>query len=72
VQFRNRRRRHGVRFRATGLDEALDADEVHRAMVAMEPNDELLRSGTAFGPRVEVSDDADEQTRLIAFTGRRP
>ena len=58
--------------RATGQDERLDPDEVHRLFEVMEPNDELMRGGTAFGPRVEVGDDADEQTRLIAFTGRRP
>jgi hypothetical protein len=37
----------------------------------MLPNDEHMR-GTAFGPKVEVPDDADEQTKLIAFTGRTP
>jgi len=58
--------------RATGLDEALDADEVHRLVEAMEPLDEVLRESGHFGPRVEVPDDADDQTRLIAFTGRRP
>ena len=58
--------------RATGLDERLDPDEVRRLFEVMEPNDEMMRQGTAFGPRVEVPADADEQTRLIAFTGRRP
>ena len=58
--------------RAVGLDEQLDPDEVRRAYAVMEPNDEMMRQGSAFGPRIEVPDDADEQTRLIAFTGRRP
>ena len=58
--------------RATGLDETLDADEVHRLFTGMEPVDELLRSSGHFGPRVDVPADADEQTKLIAFTGRRP
>jgi uncharacterized protein (TIGR03086 family) len=58
--------------RATGLDETLDPDEVHRLVEAMEPMDEVLRQSGQYGPRVEVPDDADEQTRLIAFTGRRP
>jgi len=58
--------------RAVGLDERLDQDEVRRLFESMEPNDELMRQGTAFGPRVEVPDDADEQTKLLAFTGRRP
>ena len=57
--------------RATGLDERLDPDEVHRLFAVMEPNDELMRQGTAFGPRVPVDPDADEQTRLLAFTGRQ-
>jgi uncharacterized protein (TIGR03086 family) len=58
--------------RATGLDEALDADEVHRLYAGMEPIDELLRQSGHYGPKVDVPADADEQTRLIAFTGRHP
>jgi uncharacterized protein (TIGR03086 family) len=58
--------------RATGLDETLDPDEVHRVMAAAEPYDEALRSSGHYGPRVRVPDDADEQTRLIAFMGRQP
>jgi uncharacterized protein (TIGR03086 family) len=58
--------------RATGLDETLDPDEVHALLVGMEPMDDLLRSSGHYGPRVEVPDDADEQTRLLAFIGRRP
>jgi uncharacterized protein (TIGR03086 family) len=58
--------------RATGLDETLDADEVHRMLLGMEPLDEMLRQSGQYGPRVDVSPDADEQTRLIAFTGRQP
>ena len=58
--------------RATGLDEALDTDEVHRLFLGMEPVDELLRSSGQYGARVAVPDDADEQTKLIAFTGRQP
>lgn len=58
--------------RAAGLDDTLDPEEVRRVYAMMEPNDAMLRQGTAFGPRVEVPDDADEQTKLIAFTGRQP
>ena len=59
--------------RATGLDETLDPDEVHRQLVAMESfDDSVLRSSGHYGPRVAVAADADEQTRLIAFTGRQP
>jgi uncharacterized protein (TIGR03086 family) len=58
--------------RATGLDETLDPDEVHSMYEGMQPIDEVLRESGHYGPRVEVPDDADEQARLIAFTGRQP
>jgi uncharacterized protein (TIGR03086 family) len=58
--------------RATGLDETLDPVEVHELLVGMEPMDEVLRQSGHYGPRVAVPDDADEQTKLIAFIGRRP
>ena len=58
--------------RATGLDESLDPDEVHRLFEGMEPIDEVLRESGHYGPRVDVPADADEQTKLIAFTGRVP
>lgn len=58
--------------RATGQDEALDAEEVHRFVSAMEPMDELLRTSGHYGPRVPVPDDADEQTKLLGFIGRTP
>ena len=58
--------------RATGLDETLDPEEVHRYIEGAEPYDEMLRTSGHYGPRVEVPADADEQTRLIAFLGRQP
>ena len=58
--------------RATGLDETLDAVEVHRFVEGMEPMDQMLRDSGQYGPRVPVGPDADEQTRLIAFLGRQP
>jgi uncharacterized protein (TIGR03086 family) len=58
--------------RATGLDETIDADEVHRLFEGMKPIDDILRQSGQYGPRVDVAGDADEQTQLIAFTGRRP
>jgi uncharacterized protein (TIGR03086 family) len=59
--------------RATGLDERLDADEVRRMHDAMsQVDEEMLRGSGQFGPRVDVPDDADAQTKLIAFTGRTP
>jgi uncharacterized protein (TIGR03086 family) len=58
--------------RATGQDETLDPDAVHRFVESMEPADEAMRSSGHYGPRIAVPDGADEQTRLIAFVGRRP
>ena len=58
--------------RAVGLDEHLDPDEAQRLFTLLEPNDEMMRKGTSFGPKVEVPDDADPQTKLLAFTGRHP
>jgi len=58
--------------RAAGVDETLDATEVHQMLVMSEPYDEMLRASGQYGPRVAVPDDADEQTRLIAFMGREP
>lgn len=57
--------------RATGLDETLDPEEVASLLAGMEPMDAAIR-GEHFGPRVPVADDADPQTKLIAFTGRTP
>ena len=58
--------------RATGLDETLDPEMVHDMLVNMEPLDDMLRASGQYGPKVAVAADADEQTRLIAFTGRQP
>jgi uncharacterized protein (TIGR03086 family) len=58
--------------RAAGLDESLDPDVVHDMLVGMEPLDEMLRASGQYGPKVAVAADADEQTRLLAFTGRHP
>ena len=58
--------------RATGLDETLDPVETQKMVEAMGPMDEMQRGSGQFGPRVEVPDDADAQTKLIAFIGRDP
>ncbi|MEO5839059.1 MAG: TIGR03086 family metal-binding protein [Acidimicrobiales bacterium] len=58
--------------RATGLDESLDATEVHRMLDGIDSMDEAMRNSGHYGARVIVPDDADEQTKLIAFTGRQP
>jgi uncharacterized protein (TIGR03086 family) len=58
--------------RATGGDERLDPEAVHRLFDGMEAMDESMRSSGHFGPRVDVPADASEQDRLLAFTGRDP
>ncbi len=59
--------------RATGQDERLDPEAVHRALLGLQSVDEaVLRDSGHFGPRIDVPDDADEQTQLLAYSGRRP
>ena len=58
--------------RATGQDEALDPERCALLHDGMQPLDDLLRSSGQYGPKVDVPDDADVQTRLLAFIGRDP
>ena len=58
--------------RATGQDETLDPGEVRRMVEGMEPYDEAMRRSGHYGPRIPVPEGADDQTRLLAFMGRRP
>lgn len=56
--------------RATGQDETLDPGRCAAMLAGMEPWDEALRASGHYGPRVPVADDADAQTKLLAFIGR--
>ena len=58
--------------RATGQDEALDAEKCAVMLAGMEPMDEVLRASGQYGPKVPVPADADVQTRLLGFIGRDP
>jgi uncharacterized protein (TIGR03086 family) len=58
--------------RATGQDERLDPNKCAQLLEGMLPIESVLRASGQYGPRVEVAEDADVQTRLIAFIGRRP
>jgi len=58
--------------RATGQDEALDVDEVRRLVRALNRPDELILQNGHFAPSVNVPPDANEQTKLLAMTGRTP
>jgi uncharacterized protein (TIGR03086 family) len=58
--------------RATGQSETLDPDQLQRMIAAMGamPED-VLRAEGMFGPRIDVPADADDQTRFLAYAGRR-
>jgi uncharacterized protein (TIGR03086 family) len=58
--------------RAFGLTIQLDPELVERAHKAAMPMDELIRSSGMFGPRIEIGDDADPQSKMLAFFGRDP
>ena len=58
--------------RATGQDDTIDPEEVRAALANREAfSDEVLRQPGVLGPALDPPADADEQTRLLAFLGRR-
>jgi len=57
--------------RAVGLDERIDPRDLADVRSAMEPMGEMLRSPQAFGPEIDVPAESDEQTKVLAFLGRR-
>jgi uncharacterized protein (TIGR03086 family) len=57
--------------RATEGDERLDPELVDFVFRYLEPKADEWRRMGAFGPAPEVSADADQQTRLLAMSGRR-
>src|SRR3954454_23335985 len=58
--------------RATGQDDTLDPDQLQRMVRAMgEMPEEALRADGMFGPALDVADDADDQTKFLAYVGRR-
>jgi uncharacterized protein (TIGR03086 family) len=58
--------------RAAKLDENLDLDEVEIVLETFQGLPaEAVRSEQVFGPEIPVTEGADPQTRLLAFTGRR-
>ena len=60
--------------RATGLTshEAMPTEELTRAFEMGRSLGDNLRQPGVCGPAVEIADDADEQSRLLAFLGRQP
>lgn len=57
--------------RATGLDERIDPDDVRWARETTAFFGDSLRSEGICGAELTPPDGADEQTRLLAFLGRR-
>jgi uncharacterized protein (TIGR03086 family) len=58
--------------RATGQDDTLDPARCAEMFAGMLPMDGMLRASGHYGPRVAVPEDADAQTKLLAFIGRDP
>lgn len=58
--------------RAVGGDERLDEDAVAHTLDGLRPMDAMLRRPGAFGPKIEPPENADLQTELLCFVGRRP
>jgi uncharacterized protein (TIGR03086 family) len=56
---------------ATGVDETIDPEDVEYVRGVVEGFGDMLRGPGVCGPEVPVPDDADDQTRLLAFLGRR-
>jgi uncharacterized protein (TIGR03086 family) len=57
--------------RATGQDERLDPDKCRELYEGMLPMDDVLRASGQYGAKVPVPEDADVQTKLLGFIGRR-
>ena len=57
--------------RAAGLDDRIDPEDLARVSEQAGALGDMLRSPQAFGPEVQPPADADDQTKLLAFLGRR-
>jgi uncharacterized protein (TIGR03086 family) len=57
--------------RAAGLDEHIDPKDLAAVRQAMAPMADKMRSPQAFGPEIDAPAGADDQTKLLAFLGRR-
>jgi uncharacterized protein (TIGR03086 family) len=58
--------------RATGQDDTLDPAKCEELLTGMVPAEDAMRESGQYGPRVEVPEDSDVQTRMLAFIGRDP
>jgi uncharacterized protein (TIGR03086 family) len=57
--------------RAVGGDERLDPDVVRFSWEMLQPMDTMMRQPGIFGPKLDPPAEADEQTKLLYFLGRR-
>lgn len=57
--------------RAIGADESLDPELVEFLYEQAKPLEDTLKGSGLFGEKIEVPDDADTQTKLLAVMGRR-
>ena len=57
--------------KSTGQDTTLDPALVEACWAVVEPQLEMLVGSGAFGTEVEVPDDADAETKLLAVLGRQ-
>ena len=57
--------------RSTDQDTGLDPELVEACFDVVEPQMDMLVGSGMFGTRIEVPDDADRQTQLLALLGRR-
>jgi uncharacterized protein (TIGR03086 family) len=58
--------------RATGQNEMLDPDMVAEMLIGLEPLADVLSQSGHYGPRIATTLSADNQTKLLALTGRNP
>jgi len=57
--------------RAAGVDETIDPGDARRALARAEELGDMLRSSGSAGPALDPPPDADDQTRMLAFMGRK-
>jgi len=58
--------------RATGLDDTLPDEASQEVLETLQPMDDKMRGPGAFAAKIEPPPNADVQTRLLCFVGRRP
>jgi uncharacterized protein (TIGR03086 family) len=58
--------------RSAGLDDRLDPETCAELLAGMEPLADMLAASGQYGPRVPVSEDSDDQTKLLGLIGRDP